>query len=143
MTSPADRFEARTDPGLQQDPRSLPQLLGDLARDISMLFQKETQLIRSELSDKIGQVEAGAGSLAAGAICLLVALLVLVQALVIALSEIMGAGWASLLVGVVIAVIGAVLLKKGAGQLKPSNLTPDRTASQFRKDADLVREQVR
>ncbi|MGQ7793302.1 phage holin family protein [Faunimonas sp. B44] len=137
MTHPAE-----TRPGLS-DPRSVPQLLGDLARDLSTLFRKEGQLIRAEISDKITQVQVGAGSLAAGGICLLAALLVLLQALVIGLSKLMDPGWASLIVGVVVAIIGVVLLKKGADQMKAANLTPDRTANQLSKDAELVREQVR
>jgi hypothetical protein len=67
-------------------------------------------------------VEVGAGSIAAGAICLLVALNVLAGALVIALAELIGAGWAALAVGVALAVIGAILLKKGSSDVK--DLTP-------------------
>ena len=141
------------DPRPTGDARSVPQLLSDLARDLTTLFRKEGQLIRSEMSDKITQVEVGAGSLVAGAICMLVALLTLTAALVAALSRIgaeqgvegsgLGVGWASLIVGVIIAGIGAFLLKKGADDMKATNLTPNRTAHQLSKDADLVKEQVR
>ncbi|MYZ47955.1 phage holin family protein [Propylenella binzhouense] len=125
------------------DPRSVPQLLGELARDLTTLFRKEGQLVRAELADKIAQLEIGAGSLAAGAVCLLAALLVLLQALVIALSNVMPPGWASLVVGVVVAIVGVVLLKVGANQMKAANLAPERTTHQLNKDAELVREQVR
>jgi hypothetical protein len=125
------------------DPRSVPQLLTDLLGEVTTLFRKEAQLVRAELSEKVSQLQIGAGSALAGAICLLVALNILAGALVIALSEIMGAGWAALLVGVVIAAIGVVLLKKGASDLSPSNLTPDRTMQQVTRDANLVREQVK
>ena len=78
----------------------------------------------------------------AGAICLLAALMVLLQAVVIGLTNAgLNPGWASLIVGVVVALVGIVLLKKGASDM--SNLTPERTANQVAKDANLVKEQVR
>lgn len=126
-----------------RDNRSVPELLSDLLRETTDLFKTEGELIRSEISDKITQVEVGGGSIAAGAICLLVALFVLAQALIVALGELMGDAWAALLVGVVIAGIGVALLFKGRNDLSPSNLSPDRTARQLRKDGQLVKEQTR
>ncbi|HDZ72420.1 phage holin family protein [Aurantimonas sp. C2-6-R+9] len=126
-----------------RDNRSVPELLSDLLRETTDLFKTEGELIRSEISDKITQVEIGGGSIAAGAICLLVALFVLAQALIVALGSFMGDAWAALLVGVVIAGIGVALLFKGRNDLSPANLTPDRTARQLRKDGQLVKEQTR
>jgi hypothetical protein len=125
------------------DPRTVPQLLSDLVREVTTLFRKEGQLIRAELSEKVSQLQMGAGSAAAGAICLLVALNVLAGALVIALANLIGAGWAALVVGLVLAIIGAVLVRKGASDLSPAKLTPERTAHQVTQDAYLVKEQVR
>lgn len=126
-----------------RDNRSVPELLSDLLRETTDLFKTEGELIRSEISDKITQVEIGGGSIAAGAICLLVALFVLAQALIVALGSFMGDAWAALLVGVAIAGIGVALLFKGRNDLSPSNLSPDRTARQLRKDGQLVKEQTR
>jgi hypothetical protein len=125
------------------DPRTVPQLLSDLVREVTTLFRKEGQLIRAELSEKVSQLQMGAGSAAAGAICLLVALNVLAGALVIALANLIGAGWAALVVGLVLAIIGALLLRKGASDLSPAKLAPERTAHQVTQDAYLVKEQVR
>jgi hypothetical protein len=127
------------------DPRSVPQLLSDLARDLTTLLRKEGQLIRAELSEKVTQLSVGAGSALAGAIVLLVALNVLAAALVVAISKIgepdLGGGWAALIVGVVLAVIGALLVKKGTDNM--SNLTPEKSVNQVSQDANLVKEQVR
>ena len=120
--------------------KSVPELFGDLMQEATELLRAEGRLIRAELSDKVTQVQIAGGSLAAGAICLLVALIVLAQALVIALAKMMEPGWAALIVGVVLALIGVALLYKGKKNLDPANLTPTRTAEQFRKDSKLVRE---
>lgn len=125
-----------------RDTRSLPELLTDIVSEISELLRTEAQLIRSEVSDKITQLEVGGSAIAAGAICLLVALFVLSQALVVALGEYIGDGWAALAVGIVIAVIGVAFLAKGRSDLRPQNLTPDRTTTQLRRDARLVKEQT-
>ena len=81
------------------DPRSVPQLLSDLARELTTLFRKEGQLIRAELSEKATQLQIGAGSALAGAIVLLVSLNVLAAALVVAISKVgepdIGGGWAA------------------------------------------------
>jgi hypothetical protein len=125
-----------------RDTRSLPELIADIVGEVSELLRAEAQLIRSEISDKIRQVEVGGSAIAAGAICLLVALFVLSQAMVVALGNYIGDARAALAVGIVIAVIGVAFLAKGKRDLSPSNLTPDRTASQLRKDARLVKEQA-
>ena len=52
-----------------------------------------------------------------------------------------GGGWASLIVGVILAVIGVILVKKGASNM--THLTPERTVNQVSQDANLVKEQVR
>lgn len=128
-----------------RETRSVPDLIGDLMREGNELLRTEGRLIRSEISDKIRQVEVGGGSILAGAICLLVALNVLAAALVAALANVaqMGPAWAALIVGVVIAAIGAMLLAKGKKDLEPSSLTPEMTAQQLRKDGQLVKEQTR
>jgi len=136
------------------DPRSVPQLLSDLARELTTLFKKEGQLIRAELSEKATKLQVGAGSAAAGAIILLVALNVLAGALVVAIARIgadpgdpaiqndgIGLGWASLIVGVVLAVIGALLVRKGVSDM--GDLTPERSVNQVSQDANFVKEQVR
>jgi len=136
------------------DTRSVPQLLSDLARELTTLFRKEGQLLRAELSEKASQLVVGLGEAAAGAICLLVSLNVLAGALVVAIARIgadradpaiqnsgIGIGWASLIVGVLLAAIGAFLLKRGASNM--SNLTPERSVNQVSQDATLVKEQVR
>ena len=129
------------------DQKSLPDLIVSALKETSELVQTETRLIRSEISDKVTQIEVGGGSIAAGAICLLVALITLTAALVAAVSKIgtpdIGPGWAALIVGGVLAVIGIVLLLKGRRELRPGELIPDRTARQLKKDGELVREQTR
>ncbi|RWO80376.1 phage holin family protein [Mesorhizobium sp.] len=127
-----------------QDNPSLTGLITDLAQNVTTLVQTEARLFRAELSEKLTKAGAGAAEVLGGAICLLAALLVLLQALVIALTRAgLGAGWSSLLVGVVVAVLGVILLRTGMASMAPSELTPDRTQEQLKRDASVIKEQVR
>jgi hypothetical protein len=126
------------------DDRSLKELIGDLSGSISTLFRKEIPLARAETSEKITQSMVAIGAIAAGAILALAALLVLLQALVIAISEAgVPPGWASLIVGVIVAAIAYFMIHKGTNDLKASSLAPDRTIDSLRRDTELVKEQTR
>jgi hypothetical protein len=126
-----------------KDPRSVPDLIGDVLREATELFRTEGKLIRAEISDKFTQVQVGGGSLAAGGICVLVALVILAQALVIALAHLVGPAWASLIVAVVLGLVGLVLINRGKKALATVSLVPDRAIEQLQKDGHLVKEQVR
>jgi xanthine/uracil permease len=67
------------------------------------------------------------------------ALLVLLQALVIALTPWIGALWASVLVGVVVAAVGYALVRTGLKMLNPESLSPDRSARQLKKTAQIMK----
>lgn len=122
--------------------RSIPDLLRLLASDITGLFRSEARLARAEVSELAGQVATGLELIGAGAILLLVALIVLVQALIIPLAGWIGAGWAALIVGGVLALIGAIMVIRGRSDLKGANLVPRRTLEQPERDARLVKEHV-
>ena len=125
------------------DGRTFGQLVTDLTGDVSRLVRSEAELIRVEFAEKAKELGKAGAEFAAGAILLLAALMILLQALVLALSKVMDPVWASLLVGVAVAVVGAVLLRTGAKTADPSKLRPERTAQALRKDAQLVKEQVK
>ena len=125
------------------DARSFGQLLSDLGSDLARLVKSEAELIRSELQEKAKELAKAGAEFAAGAILLLAALMILLQALVLALSKVMDPVWASLLVGVGVAIVGAVILRTGAKTVQANNLKPERAQAQFRKDAELIKEQVK
>ena len=99
---------------MQAEDRSLKELLSDLTTSVTTLVRKEIQLARAETSEKITQSMVAIGAIAAGGILALSALIVLLQALVIAIAELgVPPALASLIVGLVVAVIAYVLIHKG------------------------------
>jgi hypothetical protein len=129
--------------GVDRTDRSIPELVSALTGDLANLVRKESELVRTEVSEKLSQTAKASGKLAIGAVLLLGALMVLLQALVIALSKVMDPLLASLIVGVMVGVIGFALVKGALALMKPAALAPDRTTRQLQKDAQLVKEQVK
>lgn len=126
-----------------RDDRSLATLVSDLIQQLSTLVQTEGKLLRSELRETGGKISGGAIEILAGAGLLIAALVILLQALVHALATTgLGPGWAALIVGLVVALVGYLAVQRGTKNLSPDELAPRRSAEQLRKDANLVKEQT-
>jgi hypothetical protein len=121
------------------DGRTAADLLSQLAGDVTGLFRKEAELVRTELTEKVHTAGKAVGEVAAGALLMIAALLVLLQAVVLGLSKFMDPAWAALLVGGVVAIVGYLALRGGMRMLKPGSLTPDRATRQLQKDAQLMK----
>lgn len=123
--------------------RSMPGLLSDLASQLMSLFQKEGQLVRTEVSESIHRAVAALAGMMIGAILLIGAVNVLLGAVVTALVAMnIPAPWAALIVAIVVGVVGALIMWGAMRNLSPSRLAPNRSAEQIRRDAQLARETV-
>ena len=123
------------------DQRPVGGLLTDLVAQMNALFRTEINLLKSEMKDNIRSFSGALVSVAIGAALLVAALVVLVQAVVAAMVAAGMSVWlASLIVGAVLAVIGAIILKRGADKMSASELAPERTVRQVEKDVVLVKE---
>mgnify|MGYP002716805160 CR=1 FL=1 len=125
------------DPAKPQNPASLAseaiRLSGDLVR-------KEVALAKAELSQNIQRAAVALGFVAAAAVIAIVTINVLVAALVAALAETeLGPIWSAVIVGVVLAVLAYVLLRKGMNDLKPEALMPSRTVQNVQRDAQAIK----
>jgi hypothetical protein len=131
--------------------RPLPELIGGLANDISTLFRKELELVKTEASEKLDQTTRALLLLGAGGVLALGALGVILAAIVTALAAFfvdrgMGAtganSLAAAIVGIIVAIIAWVLISQGLNALKVSNLKLDRTAHALQRDAAVVKERL-
>lgn len=122
--------------------RSFTALLSDILRESRELVRTEVRLVRAEVSDKVTQIQTAGVAMMAAMVCVLVGLIVLAQAVVVALAQVMNPVWAALLVGVVFILVAAILFLQARSNLKPSNLTPDRSVNQLNKDSRMVKEHL-
>lgn len=122
--------------------RSIGELLRDLANDVTALIRNELALARAEAQEKFHTLLTGVVLLVAGGLVAFAALIILLQALVIALSNVVPPWLAAVIVGVAVALVGLLMVRKGANDLSAQRLAPERTAASLRRDANLVREHV-
>jgi len=123
--------------------RSTAGLLSDLASQLMSLFQKEGQLVRTEISESIHRAVGALAGMMIGAILLIGAVNVLLGAVVTALVAMnVPAPWAALIVAIVVGVVGALIMWGAMRNLSLSRLAPTRSAEQIRRDAQLAKETV-
>lgn len=119
-------------------------LIANLAREVSLLIRKESELAKVEISEKTAQAMGGVASIAVAGAVLLSGFLVLLAAAVFGLNTVLPpemTPWLSaLIVGGVVTIIGLIMLQAGRKKLKSENLMPSRTLSSFRRDRELARE---
>ena len=139
MSAPYDpshpTVDIRDDQTPTDDDRSLGELFGQLTTDMSTLMRKEIELARIEIKEEVAQAGKAGGILGATAVVGHLALLLLSFAAAWGLSEIMPEGLAFLLVGLVYAVIAAVLYSKGRSELAKVDPTPTQTIETLKEDA--------
>jgi hypothetical protein len=119
------------------------ELFGQLSQDLSLLFRQEIQLAKAELSDKVSQATGRVVSLVAGALIAWLGALALVAGIILVLDQPVGlASWlAALLVGLVLAGVGAFLLRGALRDLKRLDLVPRRTVETLKDDVRWAKEQ--
>jgi uncharacterized membrane protein YqjE len=130
-------------PAGRPEDRSISALLADLANGLSKLVRQELRLAQSEGSEKMSRATTGLIAIVAGLLVAICALLVLLQALVIALGHYMPASVASLIVGIVVAVIAFIMIWQGQRSLSAERLAPKRTIRSLRQDSQMVMEKPR
>jgi len=124
--------------------RSVMDLFRDLLNQLTALLRIEGQLVRTELSEKLGEAARGMGLMVGGAVLLIPALVILLGAAVAALVN---AGyeshWAALLVGGVALIIGVLLAYAGVRSMRVDNLKPTRTIENLQRDMCVARDHLR
>ena len=126
-----------------RDERSLGDLFSDLSRETTTLVRQEVQLAKAELTQSATEAARGIGMLVAGGAVAYAGLLFLLLAIVFGLIEAGLDAWVSaLVVGLVVAAIGAILVLRARESLKPANLAPRRTVETLKEDQEWAKEQI-
>ncbi|MBB3137014.1 HAMP domain-containing protein [Rhizobium pisi] len=129
----------------------LSELIGGLVADVTGLLRKEIDLAKTEVSEKFSQALNGVEVVIFGLVLAIGAVGVLLSALVAGLAaflvtqgftETNASALASLIVGVVIALIAWAMVSRGLTALRRSNMKLDRTTTSLRRDVDVVKEKI-
>jgi Putative Actinobacterial Holin-X, holin superfamily III len=120
--------------------KSIGEALGDVTRDLSVLFQQEVALAKAEVRQTISRAGQAAGMFAGAAIAALLFLLFLSVALWEGLSGSVGRGWGAVIVAAIWLVIGLVLFLVARGQMKKVSGMPQ-TAETVRQVPNALKGQ--
>lgn len=127
-----------------RDDRSLGELFSELSRETTTLVRKEVQLAKAELAETGTKVGKNVAYLLVGGAVLYAGFLALMFSLIYALAEWLDSAWlGALLVGVLVAAVGAILVYQGYNQLKQVDLVPERTIETLEEDAEWLKQQVK
>ena len=119
---------------------SFGELLGQLANNSAALVRDEIELAKQEMSEKVGVLRSGVLIVAIGSIISLVAILTLTAAAVIGLANIVGPGYAALIIGGTLGIIGGITAFIGLGQIKRTSLKPEQTIETLEEDKEWLKE---
>jgi Putative Actinobacterial Holin-X, holin superfamily III len=107
--------------------KSIGEALGDVTRDLSVLFQQEVALAKAEVRQTANRAGQAVGMYAGAAIAAFLFVLFLSLALWEALSESAGRGWGAVIVAVIWLVAGLVLFLVARAQIKKISGLPQTT----------------
>jgi F0F1-type ATP synthase assembly protein I len=121
--------------------KSLGQLFSELTADLSTLMRKEVELAKVETKEEVSRAGKAGGMLGGGAFAGYFALLFLSFALAWLLDEWMHTALAFLIVGLLYAVVAAVLVVRGRARLQSVNPVPHQTVETLKEDVQWARAQ--
>ena len=119
---------------------SIGALLGQLANNSAALVRDELTLARQEMSEKVAGYRSGATTVVIGAALSWIAILTLTAAAVIGLAHLMDAGYAALIVGGVLALIGGIVVMTGINRLKQIDPKPKQTIKTLEENKEWLKE---
>ncbi len=125
-----------------KEERSVGELLSELTRELSTLFRQEVALAKTEMSHKASKAGKDVGFLAVGGAIAYAGFLAILAGVVLALGLVLPWWLSALIVGVVVATIGYVLIRKGQTAIKQIDLTPQETVDTLKEDKQWLKEQA-
>jgi putative superfamily III holin-X len=138
MTGPYDPGVPPIPARVEQHERSIGELLGDVARDLSTLLRQEVELAKAEVRESGTRAGKGVGLLAGAGVGGFLAVLFVSISLWWGLGYLVGNAWSGLIVAVLWGIVAAVLVQAGRKELARVKGLP-RTADTVSKIPNAVK----
>jgi xanthine/uracil permease len=126
----------------RDDNRSLGELFSELAQETSTLVRQEVTLAKTEMSHKASRAGKHIGVLAAGGAVAYAGLLAILAGVIVLLDNVMPLWVSALLVGVVVAIVGYLLVRRALDALKREDFAPRETIETLREDQQWAKDQT-
>lgn len=121
------------------DNSSLGELVGEVTDDLQTLFRQEVSLAKAELREEAVKAGTAAGLYSAAGFAGYMTVVLLSLAAVFGLAELVGLGWAALIVAVVWAIAGAIMYFVGRSRMRQVSPKPERTVETLKEDAQWAK----
>jgi hypothetical protein len=125
--------------GRPGDDVPLGELVSNISRDLSTLMRQELDLAKAELKAEATKTGKAAGMFGGAGFAGYMTILFLSIALWWGLSNVMDQGWAALIVGVIWAIIAAVLYAQGRSNMRSVHPKPERTVETVKQVPDALK----
>ena len=125
------------------DNRSLGELFAELAQETTTLVRHEVNLAKVEMTEKASRAGKHVGFLAAGGAVAYAGLLAILAGVIFLLNAVMPLWLAALLVGLVVAVVGYLLVRRGLDALKREDFAPRQTMETLKEDQRWAKDQTK
>ena len=131
---------------------SISDLVKDLRDEALLLVRQEVALAKTEMSEKMARILRNTAYAIAGALVAFVGLIFILQAVAVGIGiGLHEAGltekqsmWASpLILGTIVAIIGAILISKGIEAVKNESLVPEETVDSLKKNKEWIQNKTR
>jgi Flp pilus assembly protein TadB len=127
----------------RDDNRSLGELFSELAQETSTLVRQEVNLAKTEMSHKASRAGKQVGVLAAGGAVAYAGLLAILAGVIVLLDNVMPLWLSALLVGIVVAVVGYLLVRRALDALKREDFAPRETMETLKEDQQWAKDQTK
>jgi sugar phosphate permease len=137
------RIDPANDPSrpLQPD-KSLGDLFGELSGELAALVRTQTELAKTEIRTQADKAKRTASAFGGATVAAYMALLLLSFAAAWGLTEVVPEGVAFLIVGLIYAVVAAVLFVMGRDRMRDMNLVPEETVEEMKEDVQWARQKI-
>ena len=126
-----------------RDDRSLGELFSELAQETSTLVRQEVNLAKTEMGDKASRAGRHVGVLAAGGALAYAGLLAILAGVIALLNDVMPLWVAALLVGIVVAIVGYIMVRRVLDALKRDDFAPRETIETLKEDQQWAKDQTK
>jgi len=121
---------------------SLGELFSNLTREMTALVRQEIALATTEVGRNVSQAGRSIGILAMGGLVAYAGLLAIVAAVIILLAHVIEWWLAALLVGIAVAGIGYLLVRRALTALQHLDFAPHQTVATLKEDLAWAKDQT-
>jgi hypothetical protein len=121
---------------------SLGELFSNLTREMTALVRQEIALATTEVGRNVTQAGRSVGILAMGGLVAYGGLLAIIAAVIILLAHVIEWWLAALLVGLAVAGIGYLLVRRALKTLQELDFAPRQTVATLKEDLEWAKDQT-